>query len=353
MTTADDQESKRRQVRERPTLKTIARLSGLAVTTVSRALNEAPDISDATKVRVRAIARDIGYRPDRAGLRLRTGRTQVISLVLSTDHEFMNHTVKLISSVAAGLRGSGYHMIVTPYFPREDPMAPIRYLVESGSADGVILNQIEPEDPRVGYLLSVGIPVATHGRTVWSDRHPWYDFDNREYARQGVRALAARGRRQVAMIAPPFSQNYSIEMRGGGNEAAREAGVAFEVLPDVTSHDRSDDIQAALMRRLREGPAVDGIVCASTTSCMAAVAAAESAGMTVGEEVDVVGKEAIPFLTVFRSAILTFTEDVGAAGTFLAGALLRQIAEPERPPIGHLEVPGPLPEADRPQEAGR
>lgn len=351
VTTAEEHESKRRQVRERPTLKTIARLSGLAVTTVSRALNEAPDISEATKARVRAIARDIGYRPDRAGLRLRTGRTQVISLVLSTDHEFMNHTVKLISSVAAGLRGTGYHLIVTPYSPREDPMVPIRYLVESGSADGVILNQIEPEDPRVSYLLSVGVPVGTHGRTVWSDRHPWYDFDNREYARLGVRALAARGRRRVAMIAPPFSQNYSIAMRGGGDDAAREAGVAFEVLPDVTSHDRSDDIQAALLRRLGQDPEVDGIVCASTTSCMAAVVAAEAAGLTVGRQIDVVGKEAIPFLTVFRPQILSFAEDVGSGGTFLAGALLRHIANPGQPPASYLEVPSPPRAPDGPREA--
>jgi LacI family transcriptional regulator len=263
----------------------------------------------------------------------------------------MNHTVKLISSVAAGLRGSGYHMIVTPYFPREDPMAPIRYLVESGSADGVILNQIEPEDPRVEYLLSVGVPVATHGRTVWSDRHPWFDFDNREYARQGMRSLVERGRRRVAMIAPPIQLNYSIEMRSGGAEAAREAGIDFEVLQDVTSHDRSGDIQAALAARLGRGPAVDGIICASTTSCMAAVASAEAVGLTIGDQIDIVGKEAIPFLGLFRPAILSFSEDVGAAGSFLAEALLGHIAEPGRPPRHHLQVPAPLPPVERPKEA--
>lgn len=338
----DEPDRTRRPQRERPTLKTISRLSGLAVTTVSRALNEAPDISEATKARVRAIARDIGYRPDRAGLRLRTGRTHVISLVLSTDHEFMNHTVKLISSVAAGLRGTSYHLIVTPYFPREDPMTPIRYLVETGSADGVILNQIEPEDPRVHYLLSVGMPVATHGRSVWSDRHPWCDFDNREYGRLGMLALAERGRRRVAMIAPPFAQNYSIEMRGGAACAAEETGAVLEVLQEVTSHDKSGDIEAALRARLREEPALDGIICASTTSCMAAVAAAESAGLTLGREIDVVGKEAIPFLNLFRPPILSFSEDVGGAGTFLAQALLRHIAAPDTAPQCRLDVPKPI-----------
>ena len=53
-----------------------------AVPTVSRALNDAPDIGEATKRRVQELAEKIGYRPNRAGLRLRTGKTNVIALVL-------------------------------------------------------------------------------------------------------------------------------------------------------------------------------------------------------------------------------------------------------------------------------
>ena len=67
---------------KKPTLRTISEISGLAVPTVSRALNDAPDIGRETKQRVREIAREIGYVPNRAGVRLRTGKTNVISLVL-------------------------------------------------------------------------------------------------------------------------------------------------------------------------------------------------------------------------------------------------------------------------------
>ena len=67
----------------KPTLKTIAELSGLAVPTVSRALNDAPDIGAKTKEKVRRIADEIGYIPNRAGVRLRTGRTNVVSLMLA------------------------------------------------------------------------------------------------------------------------------------------------------------------------------------------------------------------------------------------------------------------------------
>ena len=73
----------RRRPSTKPTLKTIADLTGLAVTTVSRALAGAPQIALETRERVRAVASDIGYQPDRAALRLRTGRTNVISACAS------------------------------------------------------------------------------------------------------------------------------------------------------------------------------------------------------------------------------------------------------------------------------
>ena len=132
----------------RPTLKTIARETGFAIATVSRALKDAPDIGEDTKRLVREVAQRLGYRPNRAGVRLRTGKTNVIALVLSTEQDVMNHTSRLIYSIAAALRGTAYHLIVMPYFPDQNPMEPIRYIVETESADAIILNQTEPDDPR-------------------------------------------------------------------------------------------------------------------------------------------------------------------------------------------------------------
>ena len=79
---------------DRPTLKTIAAETGLAIATVSRALKDASDIGEDTKKRVRETAERLGYRPNRAGVRLRTGKTNVIALVLSTEADVMNHTSK-------------------------------------------------------------------------------------------------------------------------------------------------------------------------------------------------------------------------------------------------------------------
>ncbi|MCR8726433.1 LacI family transcriptional regulator [Frigidibacter sp. ROC022] len=323
----------------RPTLKTISQLTGLAVATVSRALHDAPDIGEATKRRVQETADRVGYRPNRAGVRLRTGKTNVISLVLSTDHDVMNHTARLISSIAGGLRSTPYHMIVTPYFPSEDPMVPVRYVVETQSADALILNQIEPRDPRIAWLLERGFPFATHGRSVWGDRHAWFDFDNTRFGEIACEELARRGRRNVLIVAPPMGQNYAQNMVDGATRQCAASGITCRVAEGVTSDDTSAHIQSRMAEELTRDPGIDGVISASTTACMAVVAAVEDSGRKVGADVDLFSKEAVPFLRRFRREILAVHEDVATAGAFLAKAAMERVADPNKPPMQGLETP--------------
>lgn len=324
---------------ERPTLKTISRLTGLAVATVSRALHDAPDIGAATKRRVQATANRIGYSPNRAGVRLRTGKTNVISLVLSTDHDVMNHTARLISSTAGALRSTPYHLIVTPYFPSEDPMTPVRYVVETKSADALILNQIEPRDARVAWLLERDFPFVTHGRSIWGDRHPWFDFDNTRFGEIAGDELARRGRRNVLIVAPPMRQNYARNLVDGASRRCAAAGTLCRVAEGMTSDDASALIEARMAEELIRDPGIDGVISASTTACMAVVAAIEDSGRRLGSDVDLFSKEAMPFLRRFRREILSVHEDVATAGAFLARAAIQRVASPGLPPMQALDRP--------------
>jgi LacI family transcriptional regulator len=321
----------------RPTLKTISGLSGLAVATVSRALSDAPDIGDETKRRVREIADRIGYRPNRAGVRLRTGKTNVIALVLSTEHEMMNHTARLIASVAGALRNTAYHLNITPYFPDQDPLDPVRYIVETRSADGVILNQTEPQDRRVRYLLDRGFPFATHGRTDWA--HPYADYDNAVFGQLSVAALAARGRRRIALLRPPLRQSYSQHCDIGVRAEAARLGCTVETIAGATSDSASADVVAAIRAVLSRPDRPDGLVIPATIAAMAAVSAAEDMGLAIGRDFDVASKEAIPFLRRFRREIIALPENVVGAGDFLARALMHRIANPAAEPMQYLDVP--------------
>lgn len=310
---------------ERPTLKTIAAETGLAIATVSRALKDAPDIGEETKRRVRETAERLGYRPNRAGVRLRTGKTNVIALVLSTEADVMNHTSQLLYSIARTLKGTAFHLVVMPFFPEEDPLTPIRYIVETGSADGIILNQTRPDDPRVRYMAERGFPFATHGRTDMGLDHAYFDYDNEAYGRVAVRRLAARGRKRLLIIAPPRAHSYSRHMLTGFSDEAAHLGLSFEVAEDYTSDSPGGVIEDGVAQRYLAPTPPDGLVLGSTTASMAAVAGAERAGKVLGQDFDAVGKEAIPFLNRFRREMIVLHEDVGKAGHFLAKAIMAAI----------------------------
>jgi LacI family transcriptional regulator len=309
----------------RPTLKTIAQLTGLSVATVGRALKDAPDIGEETKRRVRELALQVGYRPNRAGVRLRTGKTNVVALVRSVQEDMLNHTSEMINGIAAALRGTSYHMILMPYFLEEDPIAPIRYLVETGSADGVIIHQTTPDDERVRYMLARNFAFATHGRTELAALHPYYDFDNEAFARLIVRRMAERGRRRLALLAPPMEHCYARHMHKGFTDEAARLGLAAQVLGEITSDTPPLQVEDAARRLLARPDAPDGIVVGSATASMAVVAGAESLGLVLGRDFDVGTKDSVGFLRRFRSEMLVVREDVRKAGEFLARSVMAAI----------------------------
>lgn len=327
------------QTGKKPTLKTIAQASGMAVPTVSRALAGAPDISDATKKRIRDIANELGYVPNRAGVRLRTGRTNVISLMMSAEPEMMTVTAKLLTSIGLALRDTQFHLNVTPVFPDDDPLAAVRYIVENQTADCVIFNQVQTEDPRARYLMDRNFPFATHGRTKWADQHAYFDFDNGVMAEMAVAELGRRGRRNVVLVAPPMDQNYASDMVSGAERAAAEHGLNLHVARRVHSDRFHHELRDWAAGKRRDDPTVDGFICASTNATLAVIAGMESCGCAVGREFDVVAKEGLHMLKFIRPEIIVVQENIEATGAFLAKAAIQAVHQPDLAPMQFLEVP--------------
>ena len=93
---------------------------------------------------------------------------------------------------------------------------------------------------------------------------------------------------------------------------------------------------------LAADPGIDGLICSSTASAMAAVGALESLQRRLGDDIDLFAKEAIPFLGLFRPQIMALNEDVSQAGEFLARAAMQAIRDPDLPPLQGLDVPHDL-----------
>ena len=339
MDSGDEARPNVRRRDERPTLKTIAYMTGLGVTTVSRALNDAPDIGQATKERVRLVAKQIGYRPNRAGVRLRTGRTNVISLILSIENEVLGMTSHLVYGISEYLAGSPYHLIVTPYDVRHDPLDPVRYIVETGSADGVIFSRTEPQDARVRYLNERGFAFATHGRTEMGIVHPYFDFDNERYGELAVERLVARGRRRLALLPPPPHLTYSHHMTGGFQRGVEAQDVLEVPVHGVTTDSGYEAIRAEVQRLMGGRMRPDGFVCGSSHAAISTITAAEDAGYVVGKDFGVVVKESFNMMSKFRREIEVVNEDFRRAGAGLADAVVRTIAGAEPATLQTLEVP--------------
>jgi LacI family transcriptional regulator len=314
-------------------------MTGLGVTTVSRALHDAPDIGEATKERVRLVARQIGYRPNRAGVRLRTGKTNVISLILSVENEVLGLSSHLVYGISKYLAGTPYHLIVTPYDPHGDPLEPVRYIMETGSADGVIFSRTEPEDARVRYLHEHGLPFASHGRTEMDIVHPYFDFDNQRYGRIAVQRLAARGRRRLALLAPPGHLTYARHMSSGFAEAVERLDLVDVPLRAVTIDSPAEAIQREVGRLIASRRSPDGFVCGSAAAALSAVVGAEREGRVLGRDFDVVVKESFGLLRMFRPEIQVVHEDFRAAGQGLAEAVLRAIDGVPAAELQYLDVP--------------
>jgi len=323
----------------KPTLKTISELSGLAITTVSRALSNAPDISISTKEKVKKIADEIGYIPDRAGVRLRTGRTNVISLIMSTDSEIMDMTGRLISSIALGLRGTPYHLNMTHHFPGDDPMKPIKYIVETRSADALIFNQVQPNDPRVHYLIEKRFPFTMHGRSCPNEKQSFVDYDNGEFAKIAIEKLVKKNRKHILMITPPQNQSYGLEMVQSAKNTAEKHNISLTIAPIITSDSSITLISDTVSKQIINNKKIDGILVGTPKGAMAAVAGFEKLNLTIGQDIDIVAKDAVNFLKLFRNQIIVINENVEIAGKKLAEAAIHAAQNPDSEPIQYIDRP--------------
>lgn len=329
----------------RATLRTVAEVTGLAVTTVSRALAGDPRIARATREKVAEAAHRLGYVPDRAAQRLRTGRTKVVTLLLNLDHEFLGFTHDLIGGLTEALAGTGYAVTIFPDLTEADRVAPVAQIVRNRMADGILFNRTEPFDPRVRYLSELGFPFVSHGRTEFAAPHPFVDYDNEAFARTAAERLIARGRRRLLMILPPARFTFAQHLRYGFLRAVRQAGVAAELPEDVTLGLPPQAIAAWLCRRLRAPDPPDGFVCVGEIAAIGTMSAFADCGLVPGREADIVAKRASEVFDLLRPTIDTAFEDLREVGRHMGSLLLRSMAGEPADSLRVLQSPrfGPVP----------
>jgi LacI family transcriptional regulator len=318
--------SSQKPPKARPTLKTLSAMTGLSMSTVSLALRGGENLRDETRQRIHDAARKIGYEPDRAGVRLRTGKTGTIALILDGSEDSVGFSRKLIAGIHDGLRGRGFTLNVLPQFDRAESEQTLGRIVRAQLADGVILTHTEPMDRRVSLLTESGVPFVTHGRTEFYTDHPYHDFDIESFVRIGLERLAALGARQVAAVIVDNPTTCSHIMRRCLLAGAAELGMAVEFLIDRVpgeGHLASLRDQGRALAARADRP--DAILSDSEIATISLASGLRDGGVVLGRDMFIVSKQTSDLLRTLFPEIDSLEERVQASGQELARLLMSRL----------------------------
>jgi LacI family transcriptional regulator len=317
---------------ERVTIRELARLSGVSVGTVSRALNGYPDVGEATRERVLALAQELDYTPDSAARRLVTRRSHVVGVILDTGegHPDLGHPFfhEVLIGVKEQLGAEGYDLLL---FASEHPgggFGAHSYLkrCRHHGVDGVVLMGINADDPEVERLARSSLPCVSVDVEVAGRGTAWVISDSGEGAKLAVEHLVSLGHRRIATIAGMMDTNPGRERLRGFQRAMAATGLDYDDELVAYGDFYYESGVAAMERLLSEPDPPTAVFAASDMMALGAMRAIHAAGLSVPGDVSVVGFDDIPMAAMAHPPLTTVRQDKVGLGTRAAQTLLERIA---------------------------
>ena len=312
---------------KRVTIVHLAEALGLTKGTVSRALNDYPDISPSTRARVRRKAEVMGYRPLVHAQAIRTGRTRALGLVLQTDVSGAERP--FLSDFLAGITGeasaNGWTLTVATSRGGDEMLSTIGRLVDEKKADGFILQRTFADDQRMALLRDLEVPFVLYGRVIDDRGCAWFDILGENAMQEAVLRLAGHGHRRIAFV--NGGQEYSFSrMRESGFRAGMEAA-GLSVEPELMRANAMtpEAGQAAAYELLRLKQPPTAIVYAVDMAALGVYEEAARLKLQVGADLSVISYDGIPEGNWAQPTLTTFDVDSREAGARLAGLLIRRI----------------------------
>jgi DNA-binding LacI/PurR family transcriptional regulator len=311
----------------RPTLEAVAALAGVSRGTVSRVVNDSPQVSPRAREAVRKAIAELGFVPNRAARTLVTQRTDSVALVVSESEERFfaePYFAAIVRGISSGLTGSGLQLLLAvAQSPAEREQ--LETYLTGQHVDGVLLVSLHGLDTLPARLESRGVPTVLGGRPLGVQPTVCVDADNRGGARQAVAHLVARGRRRIAAIPGPQDMAVGLERHSGYLDGLAEAGLPVEdalIEPGDFSLDTGFRAASALLSRR---PDLDAIFAASDAMAIGAMRALRGQGRRVPEDVGVVGFEDSPAAPHTDPPLTTVHQPVEAMGREMVRLLLARI----------------------------
>lgn len=309
----------------RVTIEKVAERAGVSVATVSRALRGLPNVSPKTRDRVVSVAAMLNYRPDPNAARLAAGRTRTIAVGVVAIPIW--YTGQVVSGIEAVLTSRGYDLTLLLI---ADDRVRARAFGDVGGgvskrADGAIIVDLVPtgadrallEEHRVPWVM-VGADCATIDSVV---------IDNAEGAMLATRHLLELGHRSIGLISggpAAFPASSPPQRRAGFLRALSQSGVRFdpkaERVGDFSALGGYEAMQTLL--DLDERPTA--VFAMSDEMAMGAIKACVDAGLSVPEDISVVGFDDVDW--AFTMGLTTVRQDATELGAIAARLMIERLA---------------------------
>jgi DNA-binding LacI/PurR family transcriptional regulator len=213
-------------------IRDLARHLNISIGTVSRALNGKPYVDEATRARVLAAAAQFGYAPSFAGRSLRQGTSGMVAMMLPNNGNGVSVGDTIFMIVLEGLRRffatKKLDLMVLLTSPDDRDFTYLRRVTDRRIFDGVIIADIQLEDPRIEYLLDRKVPFVAYGRSRTPGRYAWVDFDLEAAGADAADRLVRQGHRRIALAALSSDVNYGTLVEAGYRQALARHGMAVE-----------------------------------------------------------------------------------------------------------------------------
>ncbi|MDC0345594.1 substrate-binding domain-containing protein [Planktomarina sp.] len=323
-------------------LKSLSQELGMSQTTVSRALNGFPEVSEKTRQVVLEAAAKHNYKPNTRARRLATGKSMTIGHLVSVskEYELVNPIfADFIAGASARYAQSGYDLLLS-LVPDEDEFTSYKELAARSTVDGVVVHTPRVDEQRIAQLNSLNLPFVVHGRSSNTlEKYNWVDVNNERSFFRATQLLIELGHTTIGLINGMAGVDFAVRRTQGYLRALKENNIeladAYVTHSEMTEPNGYKNALALL--DLPDPPTA--IVTSSIIMAHGIKRALDERELKLGRDVSVITHDddlsyfrdaaAVPVYTATRSS-------VREAGRLSADLLLKTIADPSRDPEGIL-----------------
>lgn len=306
-------------------LEDLARLAGLSISTVSRALNDSPSINAQTKQRIWQLAREHDYPFRRYMPAGPVGADATIAIIVPRPQGRDNYWLsdpfflELFAGVGDAARQRDCDFLVSHVSP--DSYDDLRQVMSTNRADGVIfLGQSHLHDD-FNRLSEVEDRFAVWGAQLPDQRYCCVGSDNLLGGRRATLHLARLGRERIVFLGDTEAPEAD-QRRRGYIDGLIQSGLKVDPALIVDAHFEVESAEASVESLIRRGVEFDGVVAASDLIALGAIRALRRGGRSVPKDVSVIGYDNVPFARYSGPALSTIAQDTARAGRLLVSKLL-------------------------------